>query len=100
VLQTPAAVLTATAVDQRHHGNPIAGTDTGYVAAGSDDLAGELVPEDLGQSCSRERMRLDRRDYRAGDVLMEVSATDSDPARGDHDLGCADSVGFGDVLDP
>jgi hypothetical protein len=45
-------------------------------------------------------MRLNRCDYRAGDIFVEVSAADSDPARGDHDLGCADSVGFGDVLDP
>jgi hypothetical protein len=74
--------------------------DTGHVAAYLDNLAGELVPEDLGQLCSGQWMRFNRCDNRAGDIFVEVGAADSDPARGDHDLGCAESVGFGYLLNP
>ena len=58
------------------------------------------MPEDLRQLRSGERVRLDRCDDRAGDVLVQVGAADPGPARGDDDLGRLEPVRLGDILDP
>ena len=49
----------------------------GHAGADRDDVARELVPEDLRVLRAGQRVRLDGRDDRPGDVLVQVGAADA-----------------------
>ena len=51
--------------------------DAGHAGPDRHDVAGELVPEDLRVLRSGQRVRLDGRHDRAGDVLVQVGAADA-----------------------
>ena len=83
MLESTSAVGAGAAIGQRHDRDSIPFFDAGDSRADRDDVARELVTEDLRVLGSGERMRLDRRHDRPGDVLVQIRAADA--ARGDPD---------------
>ena len=83
MLQPALAVGAMTAVGERHDRDSVALADAGDARAGRNDVACELVPEDLRILRSGQRVRLDGRHDRSGHVLMQIGAADT--ARHDPD---------------
>src|SRR5262249_12705870 len=78
----------------------IADGDARDRGADGDDLTRKLVTEDLRVLGAGERVRLDRRNYRAGDVLVEVGSTDPAGRDPKQDIPADRRRRLGDVLDP
>ena len=99
VRQAAQAVAAAPAEDERHDRHAVAGGGARDALADRDDLAGELVPEDLRVLRAGQRVRLGGRDDRAGDVLVQVGAADAARRDPDRELARARRGRLGDVLD-
>ena len=99
MLQPALAVGAMAAVGERHDRDSVALADAGDARAGRNDVACELVPEDLRILRSVQRVRLDRRHDRAGHVLMQIGAADTARHDPDDDLARARRGRLGDLLD-
>src|SRR5580765_2763320 len=87
-------------VRQRHNRRAVADGDARYLVPDGDDLPRELVTEDLRILGTGERVRFDRRDDRAGDVLVEVGSADPAGRHPKQNLPDGRRRRLGDVLDP
>jgi hypothetical protein len=100
LLQATLAVVAAPARDERHDRDAVSGDQSVHLRSGVRHDRGELVPEDLGQLGTGERMRLGRDHDRAGRVLVQVGAADAAPLRAEQHLVGLEIRGLPDVLDP
>jgi hypothetical protein len=100
VLEPAAAVRALPAVRERHDRHTVALRDSGDSGSDGDDLARELVAEDLWVLCSGQRMRLYRRDDRTRGVLVQIRAADAARRNTYHDVVGARRARLSHVLDP
>jgi hypothetical protein len=99
VLEAAATVRAAAAIGQRHDRDAVAFANGRDARSGRDDLAGELVPEDLRVLRAGEWMRLDGRHDRPGRVLVQVGSADAARRDADDDLAWIRRPGLRNVLD-
>ena len=99
MLQPAPAIGAVPAVGERHDRDAVALADTGDARADRNDVARELVPEDLRILRSVQRVRLDRCHDRTGHVLMQIGAADAARHDPDDDLPRARRGRLGDLLD-
>ena len=100
VLQPAPTVRALAAVGERHDRDAIPFPRAGHAGPGRHDVSRELVPKDLRVLRSGQRMRLDRRDDRAGHVLVQIGAADATRDDSDDDLPDAGCGRLGHLLDP
>ena len=79
VIEPAPAVIVVHRHHERLHRNAVAAPHMRHVATNVENLGRELVAEDLRQGCRREDVRRGRRHDGAGDIFVEVSATNAGP---------------------
>jgi len=99
MLKSPTAIGAGAAIRQRHDRNAISFCDAGDSRPDCQDIAGELVAEDLRVLRSSEGMRFDWRHDRTCDVLVQIGAADAAGDNPDNDLPFTRCRWLGDFLD-
>ena len=99
MLQAALAVGAVAAVGERHDRDAISLAHARHAGADRHDIAGELVPEDLRVLRPGQRVRLDGRHDRSGEVLVQVGAADAAGDDPDDDLAATRGRRLGDLLD-